>query len=327
MSSHATAPRRRALPLTALCLAAALVAVLAVGAWAHWRPLSDDDAARLRARATVDAVRTGVRHDSRLLTDEILTRQLDALGPAATPAQQHRLDEREDTAATLDSLDDAADQLARTATTSADGDLAATAGAIAASWWAASPQGGGRGAGSPVTDGAASPAPSTGAATAGAAEEASPVPGAASPTRGADHESPGSPDCGTDLTAALTALDRAGYVAQAAGARLGEASGGTAENAAEVADRALEDRRVLPLLTCAPPPAGGFYRLPDEFERDPARAAGRAQREAGEALVRALAASSPGDVRAWTVTALRETARTAQTLDPQQPVAALPGRS
>ena len=57
VSSHPPASRARAWRLTALGLVLALLLVLAVCGWSLWRPLSDDDAARLSARATVESVR------------------------------------------------------------------------------------------------------------------------------------------------------------------------------------------------------------------------------------------------------------------------------
>lgn len=74
-------------------VAIALVLVLAGGAWATWRPLSDHDAARLTARDIVASVAESP--DTRI-PRETSDRQLSALGPAATSAQRDRLTEQQE---------------------------------------------------------------------------------------------------------------------------------------------------------------------------------------------------------------------------------------
>ncbi|RKQ33359.1 hypothetical protein [Kocuria tytonis] len=299
VSPHPPSAPTRAWHAVALVLALLLVLVLAAGAWARWRPLPDDDAARLRARATVASVRSDLHSASRWLTDDALDRQLDALGPAASPAQQRRLDERGTAPPSPGSLSEAADALGRDAVTAPDGDLAATAGAVAASWWAAD-----QAAAGTVPDPDESARPDEDGAAAG------------------------SSSCTAEVLAALRALDRSGFVAEAASARrdaLDRDATKTVDAVAHSSHRVLEDSRVVPLLRCEPRPAAARHDLPAGFEEHPARSVGTAQREAGEAVVRALPAAS-SEEREWLVGALRDAARSAQALDPQEPVAALPGR-
>lgn len=348
----------RAARLTALVLAVLLVLVLAAGAWALWRPVSDDDAARLSARATVTAVRAELHPDPRWLPDDALARQLDALGPAASPAQQRRLDERGGTGGPPRDLADAADRMGRLAMTARDPELAVTVAAVAASWWAAeqserggSPDSGSRGSLTSPEDtpapndtitapedaaAAAASGPGSGSTAADAGDATRSTPGGADDgdaangsTGNTDGDAQGAPTCTTEVLAAVTALDRSGYTAEAASARLDAQDATAAETVASVrssTERSLASPAATALLACDPPPARGWYRLPAGLEREPAQAVGGTQHEAGDALVAAVAASSSGD-RAWLVTALRETARAGQALAPRAPVPALPGRS
>ena len=333
------APRTRAWRLTACGLALALLLVLATGAWSLWRPLSDDDGARLTARATVESVRSELHPDPRSLPDEHLARQLDALAPAATPTQQRQLDGRGAVPDAPASLDTAADDLARLAQQTEDADLTFDLAAVAASWWAGAPD--------PAAALLAAVEQDSPAATASREDGASHSSGgAASPhTPGDEPSSPadavpsqhGERDddaqradaCGQQLLAAVSAVDRSLFVAQAAAARAtpgGDTSDGVVDAAAHEHRAALTDSRVAPALACDPPPVAGLYELPADFTADPARATGAAEREARDTLVRA-AASSSGEQRAWVMDTLRTAARCAQALDPQHPVPALPGRS
>ena len=88
---------------------------------------------------------------------------------------------------------------------------------------------------------------------------------------------------------------------------------------------ALEDGRAAGLLGCDPGPVAARYDLPEGFTTDPAGATGAAERKASEAVVRAVATSTAGQ-RSWWLDVLQDTAHGAQRLDPQKPVAALPGR-
>ena len=121
VSSRPPAPPARAWRVLAVALALVLVLVLAAGLWARWRPLSDDDAARLGARATVASVRTDLHPDPSVLPDAVLADQEAAFGPAATPSQARHLEAR-GTGAPPSSLADAAARLEDVARTSPDGE-------------------------------------------------------------------------------------------------------------------------------------------------------------------------------------------------------------
>lgn len=285
VSSRPPAPPARAWRVLAVALALVLVLVLAAGLWARWRPLSDDDAARLGARATVASVRADLHPDPSVLPDVVLTDQEAAFGPAATPSQARHLEAR-GTGAPPSSLADAAARLADLARTSPDGELAATAASVAASWWAAEP-----------------------------------------PPTGADATNGAASSCEPAQLAAVTALDRARFTAEAATARIpaDAAQAGAVDGVTNTLDATLREPAVTPLLSCDPAPVAGGHVLPAGFTEDPARAVGGTLREASAALVSAVAASSPED-RDWLLTALRETAGAAQQLDPEHPVTALPGR-
>lgn len=285
VSSRPPAPPASAWRVLAVALALVLVLVLAAGLWARWRPLSDDDAARLDARATVASVRADLHPDPSVLPDAVLADQEAAFGPAATPSQVRHLEAR-GTGAPPSSLADAAARLEDVARTSPDGELAATAASVAASWWAAEP-----------------------------------------PPAGADAANGAASSCEPAQLAAVTALDRARFAAEAATARIpaGGAQGGTVDAVTDTLDATLREPAVTPLLSCDPAPVAGGHVLPAGFTEEPARAVGGTLREASAALVSAVAASSPED-RNWLLTALRETAGAAQQLDPEHPVTALPGR-
>ena len=130
VSSRTPVPPARAWRTLAVVLCLVLVSVLGAGLWARWRPLSDVDATRLRARATVESVRADFQPDPSVLPDAVLSRQVAAFGPAATPSQTRHLGTR-DTAGPPHSLSDAAARLEEVARTAPEGDLAATAAGIA----------------------------------------------------------------------------------------------------------------------------------------------------------------------------------------------------
>lgn len=285
VSSRPPASPARAWRVLAVALALVLVLVLAAGLWARWRPLSDDDAARLGARATVASVRTDLHPDPSVLPDAVLADQEAAFGPAATPSQARHLEAR-GAGAPPSSLADAAARLEDVARTSPDGELAATAASVAASWWAAEP-----------------------------------------PPTGADATNGAASSCAPSQLAAVTALDRARFTAEAATARIPAdgAQGGTVDAVTDTLDATLRDPAVTPMLSCDPAPVAGGHVLPAGFTEDPARAVGGTLREASAALVSAVGASSPED-REWLLTGLLETAVAAQHLDPEHPVPALLGR-
>ena len=347
VSSHPSTPRERSWRTAAAVLAVVLLLVVAAGLWAHWRPLSDDDAARLAARATAESVRAQLHPgssassaqagsakpsdgsllmDGSLLPDAVLDRQLDELGPPATPSQTRRMAERGEHAPAVESLSDAAGRLAEAADDVHDGDLAASLSAVAASWWAAdasSSTGGSET--SEATDGGAT----TGEGAAGGASDgegaAGEAAGSGSPSASA---TPAGPEgCEPEQLAAVTAVDRAQFVAEAAQARISTGDAARADVDATVArlHHALEDGRAAGLLGCEPGPGAAWYALPEGFTTDPVRATGTAEREASEAVVRAVATSTAGQ-RSWWLDVLQDTAHGAQRLDPHKPVAALPGR-
>ena len=347
VSSHPSTPRERSWRTAAAVLAVVLLLVVAAGLWAHWRPLSDDDAARLAARATAESVRAQLHPgssassaqagsakpsdgsllmDGSLLPDAVLDRQLDELGPPATPTQTRHMPERGEESPAVESLSDAAGRLAEAADDVHDGDLAASLSAVAASWWAAdasSSTGGSET--SEATDGGAT----TGEGAAGGASDgegaAGEAAGSGSPSASA---TPAGPEgCEPEQLAAVTAVDRAQFVAEAAQARISTGDAARADVDATVArlHHALEDGRAAGLLGCDPGPVAARYDLPEGFTTDPVRATGTAEREASEAVVRAVATSTAGQ-RSWWLDVLQDTAHGAQRLDPHKPVAALPGR-
>lgn len=347
VSSHPSTPRERSWRTAAAVLAVLLLLVVAAGLWAHWRPLSDDDAARLAARATAESVRAQLHPgssassaqagsakpsdgsllmDGSLLPDAVLDRQLDELGPPATPTQTRHMTERGEESPAVESLSDAAGRLAEAADDVHDGDLAASLSAVAASWWAAdasSSTGGSET--SEATDGGAT----TGEGAAGGASDgegaAGEAAGSGSPSASA---TPAGPEgCEPEQLAAVTAVDRAQFVAEAAQARISTGDAARADVDATVArlHHALEDGRAAGLLGCDPGPVAAWYDLPEGFTTDPVRATGTAEREASEAVVRAVATSTAGQ-RSWWLDVLQDTAHGAQRLDPHKPVAALPGR-
>lgn len=335
VSSRPPAPPASAWRVLAVALTLVLVLVLAAGLWARWRSLSNDDAARLGARATVASVRTGLRPDPSVLPDAVLADQEAAFGPAATPSQARHLEAR-GTGAPPGSLADAAAWLEDVARTSPNGELAATAASVAASWWAAEPPPAGadptarRTEESEAGSGAGSPATSD--ESAGERDGDGPGSGAASkvPTEegdGEDTDDDAASSCEPAQLAAVTALDRARFTAEAAAARIpaDAAQRGTMDAVTDTLDATLREPAVTPMLSCDPAPVAGGHVLPAGFAEDPTRAVGGTLREASAALVSAVGASSPED-RDWLLTALLETAVAAQRLDPEHPVPALPGR-
>ncbi|WP_186366701.1 hypothetical protein [Kocuria salsicia] len=334
MSSHPSTPRERSWRTAAAVLAVVLLLVVAAGLWAHWRPLSDDDAARLAARATAESVRAQLHpgssassaqagsakpSDGSLLTSAVLDRQLDELGPPATPTQTRHMTERGEESPAVESLSDAAGRLADAADGVHDADLAASLAAVAASWWAADASSPSSGAASPSTAGSESSGAADGGATTGE------VTGRGSPSASATPAGP--VGCEPEQLAAVTAVDRAQFVAEAAQARISTGNAARTDVDATVArlHDTLEDGRAAGLLGCDPGPVAAWYDLPEGFTTDPARATGAAEREASEAVVRAVATSTAGQ-RSWWLGVLQDTAHGAQRLDPQKPVAALPGR-
>ena len=234
--------------------------------------------------------------------------------------------ERGEESPAVESLSDAAGRLAEAADDVHDGDLAASLSAVAASWWAAdasSSTGGSET--SEATDGGAT----TGEGAAGGASDgegaAGEAAGSGSPSASA---TPAGPEgCEPEQLAAVTAVDRAQFVAEAAQARISTGDAARADVDATVArlHHALEDGRAAGLLGCDPGPVAAWYDLPEGFTTDPVRATGTAEREASEAVVRAVATSTAGQ-RSWWLDVLQDTAHGAQRLDPHKPVAALPGR-
>ncbi|QMS56770.1 hypothetical protein [Kocuria varians] len=368
MSSHPSTPRVRSWRTAAAVLAVVLLLVVAAGLWARWRLLSDDDAARLAARTTVESVRAQLhpessassaqagstkspdstapadgspRPDSALFPDgsllpaAVLDRQLDELGPPATPTQTRRMAERGEEPPAVESLSDAAGRLADTADAVHDADLAASLAAVAASWWAADASSPASRAADPAAAGSAggeaasgeAPGDGVGDDRAGdgpAADSGSP----SDPATPSASAAPAGPEgCEPEQLAAVTAVDRAQFVAEAAQARISTGDAARADVDATVTGLhdALEDERAAGLLGCDPGPVAARYELPEGFTTDPARATGAAEREASEAVVRAVA-GSPAGQRSWWLDVLQDTAHGAQRLDPQKPVAALPGR-
>lgn len=271
-------------------VAIALVLVLAGGAWATWRPLSDHDAARLTARDVVASVAESP--DTRI-PRETSDRQLSALGPAATSAQRDRLTEQQDPV----ELTTAASRLTELASNQEDAELAATMAGIAASW-------------SATTVRADSDAPSV------MDLEAADQLDVAAAER-----------CTPELTALATQLDRARYTAQAAEAR---EDNGTDPSAAplrqwqEHLDRLLDEPHAAPLYACDPHPARGGYQLPPNIAENAPDAAGHVAGDVSEYAAAALASSAPAE-RPWLLASLETSARAQALLQPQEPVPALVG--
>lgn len=293
-------------------LALALVVVLAVGAWATWRPLSDHDAARLTAR---DIVASVADSPDTPVSRAALERQLSALGPEATPAQRAQLDGREEAAAITGEdpadpehrratdapvdLPTAITRVSELATQQEDPRLAVTLAAIAASW------------------------------SASHAVENPDAPGAMTDETGnaprpdADaHER-----CTPELTAVATQLDRASYTAQSTAVR------GHQEPLSEVLvewQSRLQELNELPavtaLLECEPRPARGGYALPQDIAQDPYAAASDAARDLSEVTAGALLATAPEE-RPWLMDTLESAARAQAQLRPREAVPALVGET
>ncbi|WP_031272954.1 hypothetical protein [Kocuria atrinae] len=315
----------RAWPWVIAILAIALVAVLAIGAWATWRPLSEYDAARLTARDIVTSVDESSRDD---VPRETVDRQLSALGPAATPAQRDRLDEQ--SAQTTDSstasgspaaeasepapadvdLPSAVSRMADLASNQEDPELAATMSGIAASWSAVIAR----------EDPTAQPLMRSDAPEEPAA--------AGAPDRDQDDDSSAESDerCTPELTAVATQVDRALFTAQSAEAR-GTDSSDTAQALdewQENLERIQDQPAVMSLYECQPRPARGGYEVPRDMTEDPAAAAGEVARDVSEYSQSAIAAVTPTE-RAWLLDLLESSARAQALLQPSDPVPALVG--
>ena len=271
-------------------VAMALVLVLAGGAWATWRPLSDHDAARLTARDIVASVAESP--DTRI-PRETSDRQLSALGPAPTPAQRDRLTEQQNPI----ELSTAASRLTELASTQEDAELAATMAGIAASW----------------------------SATAAKADSDAPL---VMDLEAGDHVDVASAErCTPELSALATQLDRARYTAQAAEAREGN---GTDPSAAplrqwqERLDRLHDEPHIAALYACDPHPARGGYQLPPNIAENAPDAAGHVAGDVSDYAAAALASSAPAE-RPWLMASLETSARAQALLQPQDPVPALVG--
>ena len=291
-------------------LVIALVLVLAAGAWATWRPLSDHDAARLTARDIVTSV---ADVPDTPISRDVTERQLSALGPEATPAQRARMDERPDkeSAATGDPADSghrssaeehpelptAISRVSELALQQEDPQLAVTLAAIAASW------------------------------SASAALDNPDAPGIMAHASGEGPRAAAAERCTPELTAVITQLDRASYTADSASARV---NGGGKERDEVLAEwqnrlRELEDLpAVTSLLECEPHPARGGYALPRDIAQDPRGAAGDSARELSEITAGAMLTAAP-DERPWLMSTLESAARAQAQLHPSEAVPALAG--
>lgn len=317
----AAAPTARPWPWIIALLAMALVAVLAIGAWAMWRPLSDYDAARLTARDLVTSVGES---SSSGVPRETVDRQLSALGPAATPAQRDRLEERaalpngyraasgtgsadaRGGVAATPELPSAVREMTERAKTQEDPELATTMAGIAASWSADMTR----------QDSAAAPLMRAGA------------PAASEATEVHDQEtSSGATDrCTPELTSVATQLDRSLFTAQSAEVRGTESADMTqaVDNWQENLERIRDEPPVAALYTCEPYPARGGYDLPPEISRDPAAAGGEVAQDLSEYTQSAIAAASPAE-RSWLLDLLESSTRAQAMLRPSDPVPALAG--
>lgn len=288
-------------PWLAVLLAAALVALLALGGWAQWRPVSADDAARLSALDTAVRLRESPG-DGQLVPPATLDEQIAALGPGPTPSQRRHAAASSpgdgvpgDSPAGLSAVIGAVGEDARTAR---DPALAATLAGIAASWSAVQAR----------QDPAAEPVTSA-------------EPGAPAVDDDARRCRPG-------VTAAVTELDRTLYVLDAVAAR--EPSPSPARAAAldtlrEDGTRLMDSPALGPLLRCTPYPARGAYTLPDGITSDPSAAAAAAAGDLTRTAAAALATADT-DERAWLLAVLERGARARAVLDPGPPVPAVAGR-
>ena len=317
----AVARTARAWPWVIVCLAIGLVAVLASGAWATWRPLSDHDAARLTARDIVASV--GESSPNEIPRDTV-DRQLSALGPEATPSQRERLGERlaqaddssavpgatspdsEDDAPGRGALPSAVSRMTELAADQEDPGLAATMAGIAASWSAEVAR----------EDPSARPLMRT---------DMHDDPEAGAP--GAEEASAEADDrCTPELTAVVTQVDRALFTTRSADAR----GVGTQDRTQALDDwqqnlqRIQEESAVESLYECEPHPARGGYQLPQEIAEDPAAAAGDTARNVSEYAAGALSTAAP-DERPWLLDVLESSARAQALLQPDGSVPALVG--
>lgn len=286
----------RSWSVLAATLAILLIATLALGAWARWRPVTEYDVARLTARGTVarllDSPVSG--HE---VPEATLQRQLAALGPGPTPSQRARLAEITETGrAEPNGLPGATAQLRELAATEDDPRLAAVLAGIAASWSAAHHR------------------EHPGAAPLMRVE--------ARPAHSNDDER-----CRAALTSVVTELDRAGYVADAAAARLPSEgyARATLDTFRKDAARIEQLPGVASLFPCHPHPARGAYALPRETASDPAKAAATAADDLSRTGLDALATTDESE-RSWLMDALETSARASAQLSPKEPVPALAGR-
>lgn len=318
----AAARTARAWPWVIALLAIALVAVLAIGSWATWRPLSEYDAARLTARDIVTSVGESPRIEVPL---ESVDRQLSALGPAASPAQRDRLDEFSDQAPESGTdqgssarggqdevpgdieLRAAATRMFDLVQDQDDPQLATTMAAIAASWSAESTR----------EDPATQPIMRTGEDEA-AARDARSEP--AETGTAADER------CTPELTAVATQLDHSLFTARSADARntdSGELEK-TLDEWQQNLQRIQEDTAVAGLYECEPRPARGGYQLPSVIAEDPAAATAATAQELSEYAAGASGTVAP-DERAWLLDVLESSSRAQALLQPSDPVPALAG--
>lgn len=311
----------RAWPWVIAILAIALVAVLAIGAWATWRPLSDDDAVRLTARDIVTSVGESSRNDIPRVT---VDRQLSALGPAATPAQRDRLEDMRGANSAPDATPGSADpkpqdavsgdtdlspavsRMTELATDQEDPELAATMAGIAASWSAEIAR----------QDPDAQPLMQN-----DAPDERAPA-----DTESQQVEVEVAERCTPELTTVATQVDRALFTAQSAEAR-GTDSSDTAQALdewQENLERIQDQPAVMSLYECQPRPARGGYEVPRDITEDPAAAAGEVARDVSEYSQSAMAAVTPTE-RAWLLDLLESSTRAQALLQPSDPVPALVG--
>lgn len=311
----------RAWPWVIAFLAIALVAVLAAGAWATWRPLSEHDAARLTARDIVTSVDESPRD---VVPQDTTDRQLSALGPAATPAQRDRLEDMRGTnsgpdattgtpdrtpqdAASADTdLTTAGSRMTELATDQEDPDLAATMAGIAASWSAE------------VTrqDGTAQPLMQN-----DVSDERAPADAGSQ-----EAEAEVTERCTPELTAVATQIDRALFTAQSADAR-GTDFSETARALTgwqESLQRIQDHPAVESLYECEPRPARGGYELPRDIADDPEAASGEVAQDVSAYAQGAISTVTPIE-RVWLMDVLESSARTQALLQPSDPVPALAG--
>lgn len=311
----------RAWPWVLAILAIALVAVLALGAWATWRPLSDDDAARLTARDLVTSAAESSRDG---VPQETTERQLSALGPEATPAQRARINEMgstssashattgpaapaaRDTASAEDNLTTAVSRMTELALEQEDPELAATMAGIATSWSAnivrQNPD--------------APPLMRT------EASGETPTPD----THSQEVNAQAAERCTPELTAVATQVDRAVFTAQSAKARGTDspATGRALNEWQESLQRIQDQPAVEALYECEPRPARGGYQLPRDLAENPQAAMGDVAHDVSAYAQSAISTVTPAE-RTWLLDVLESSTRAQSLLRPSDPVPALAG--